>query len=175
MAITLLPPKGFRVAVDGLLIMTMLVTFSWCFILGPTVMQGEGSRSELLSRFRVLGNAVLLGSQSFWEGVDVQGEALSLVVIDKLPFAPPDDPLFAARLDHIARAGGNPFLDYQLPQAAISLKQGAGRLIRSESDRGVLMICDRRLAEKPYGRRILQALPPMRRTRELDEAIAFFR
>ena len=140
----------------------------------PLLVQGEGSRSELLSRFRVLGNAVLLGSQSFWEGVDVQGEALSLVVIDKLPFAPPDDPLFAARLEHIARAGGNPFLDYQLPQAAISLKQGAGRLIRSESDRGVLMICDRRLADKPYGRRILQALPPMRRTRELDDALAFF-
>jgi ATP-dependent DNA helicase DinG len=140
----------------------------------PLLVQGEGSRSELLSRFRVLGNAVLLGSQSFWEGVDVQGEALSLVVIDKLPFAPPDDPLFAARLDHIARAGGNPFLEYQLPQAAISLKQGAGRLIRSESDRGVLMICDRRLADKPYGRRILQALPPMRRTRELSDVIAFF-
>jgi ATP-dependent DNA helicase DinG len=140
----------------------------------PLLVQGEGSRSELLSRFRVLGNAVLLGSQSFWEGVDVQGEALSLVIIDKLPFAPPDDPLFAARLDHIARAGGNPFLDYQLPQAAISLKQGAGRLIRSESDRGVLMICDRRLADKPYGRRILQALPPMRRTREVGDVIAFF-
>ena len=140
----------------------------------PLLVQGEGSRSELLSRFRVLGNAVLLGSQSFWEGVDVQGEALSLVIIDKLPFAPPDDPLFAARLDHIARAGGNPFLEYQLPQAAISLKQGAGRLIRSESDRGVLMICDRRLADKPYGRRILQALPPMRRTRELGDVIAFF-
>ena len=140
----------------------------------PLLVQGEGSRSELLTRFRALGNAVLLGSQSFWEGVDVQGEALSLVVIDKLPFAPPDDPLFAARLEHIARAGGNPFLDYQVPQAAISLKQGAGRLIRSETDRGVLMLCDRRLVEKPYGRRILQALPPMRRTRSLDEVIAFF-
>jgi ATP-dependent DNA helicase DinG len=140
----------------------------------PLLVQGEGSRSELLSRFRVLGNAVLLGSQSFWEGVDVQGEALSLVIIDKLPFAPPDDPLFAARLEHIARQGGNPFLDYQLPQAAISLKQGAGRLIRSETDRGVLMICDRRLADKPYGRRILDALPPMRRTRDLSEVIAFF-
>jgi len=140
----------------------------------PLLVQGEGSRSELLSRFRVLGNAVLLGSQSFWEGVDVQGEALSVVVIDKLPFAPPDDPLFAARLAHIEREGGNAFLDYQLPQAAISLKQGAGRLIRSETDRGVLMICDRRLAEKAYGRRILQALPPMRRTRELADVLAFF-
>jgi ATP-dependent DNA helicase DinG len=140
----------------------------------PLLVQGEGSRSELLTRFRRLGNAVLLGSQSFWEGVDVQGEALSLVIIDKLPFAPPDDPLLAARLDHIAQQGGNPFLDYQLPQAAISLKQGAGRLIRSETDRGVLMICDRRLAEKPYGRRIWQALPPMRRTRELDDVVAFF-
>ena len=141
---------------------------------GPLLAQGEGSRTELLSRFRRLGNAVLLGSQSFWEGVDVQGEALSLVVIDKLPFAPPDDPLFAARLEHIAREGGNPFMDYQLPQAAISLKQGAGRLIRSETDRGVLMVCDRRLADKPYGRRIWQALPPMRRTRELDDVRAFF-
>ncbi len=140
----------------------------------PLLVQGEGSRSELLTRFRRLGNAVLLGSQSFWEGVDVQGEALSVVIIDKLPFAPPDDPLFAARLEHIAREGGNPFMDYQLPQAAISLKQGAGRLIRSETDRGVLMICDRRLVEKPYGRRIWQALPPMRRTRELADVEAFF-
>jgi ATP-dependent DNA helicase DinG len=140
----------------------------------PLLVQGERSRSELLTRFRRLGNAVLLGSQSFWEGVDVQGEALSVVIIDKLPFAPPDDPLFAARLEHIAREGGNPFMDYQLPQAAISLKQGAGRLIRSETDRGVLMICDRRLVEKPYGRRIWQALPPMRRTRELADVEAFF-
>jgi ATP-dependent DNA helicase DinG len=140
----------------------------------PLLAQGEGSRTELLTRFRRLGNAVLLGSQSFWEGVDVQGEALSLVVIDKLPFAPPDDPLFAARLERIASEGGNPFMDYQLPQAAIDLKQGAGRLIRSESDRGVLMICDRRLVDKPYGRRIWQALPPMRRTRELADVVAFF-
>ena len=140
----------------------------------PLLVQGEGSRTDLLTRFRRLGNAVLLGSQSFWEGVDVQGEALSVVVIDKLPFAPPDDPLLAARLEHIARQGGNPFLDYQLPQAAISLKQGAGRLIRSETDRGVLMVCDRRLIDKPYGRRIAQALPPMRRTRELADVRAFF-
>jgi len=140
----------------------------------PLLTQGEGSRTELLTRFRKLGNAILLGSQSFWEGIDVPGDALSLVVIDKLPFAPPDDPLFAARLEHIAREGGNPFMDYQLPQAAIDLKQGAGRLIRSETDRGVLMICDHRLIDKPYGRRIWQALPPMRRTRELDEVRAFF-
>jgi len=140
----------------------------------PLLVQGDGSRSELLSRFRRLGNAVLLGSQSFWEGVDVPGDALSLVVIDKLPFAPPDDPLLAARLAHIERLGGNAFLDYQLPEAAINLKQGAGRLIRTETDRGVLMICDPRLAQKPYGRRILGALPPMRRTRELADVVAFF-
>jgi ATP-dependent DNA helicase DinG len=140
----------------------------------PLLAQGDGSRTELLTRFRRLGNAVLLGSQSFWEGVDVQGEALSLVVIDKLPFAPPDDPLFAARLEFIEREGGNAFLDYQLPQAAINLKQGAGRLIRAETDRGVLMICDPRLVAKPYGRRIAEALPPMRRTRELEDVIAFF-
>jgi ATP-dependent DNA helicase DinG len=141
----------------------------------PVLVQGDGSKTDLLLRFRALGNAVLLGSASFWEGVDVPGNALSVVVIDKLPFAPPDDPLLAARLAQIEREGGNPFLDYQLPQAAISLKQGAGRLIRSETDRGVLMICDRRLRDKPYGRRILDALPPMRRTRELDEVLEFLR
>ena len=140
----------------------------------PLLVQGEGSRSELLARFRRLPNAVLLGSQSFWEGVDVQGDALSVVIIDKLPFAPPDDPLLAARLNRIARQGGNGFLEHQLPQAAISLKQGAGRLIRSETDRGVLMICDRRLIDKPYGRKIWQSLPPMRRTGELSDVQTFF-
>jgi ATP-dependent DNA helicase DinG len=140
----------------------------------PILMQGEGSRSELLERFRRLGNAVLIASQSFWEGVDVRGEALSLVVIDKLPFAPPDDPVLAARIEHLARTGHNAFMEYQLPQAVISLKQGAGRLIRDETDRGVLMICDPRLISKPYGKRIWKSLPPMRRTRELDEVIAFF-
>jgi len=103
----------------------------------------------------------------------VPGDALSLVVIDKLPFAPPDDPLFAARLDRLKADGRNPFMEWQLPQAAISLKQGAGRLIRTETDRGVLMICDPRLVDKPYGRKIWQALPPMRRTREQADAIEF--
>jgi ATP-dependent DNA helicase DinG len=140
----------------------------------PLLLQGEGSRSALLERFRRLGNAVLVASASFWEGVDVRGEALSLVVIDKLPFAPPDDPVLAARLEALARRGGNPFVEHQLPQAAIALKQGAGRLIRDERDRGVLLICDPRLAEKPYGRRIVASLPPMRRTRRLEDVAAFF-
>jgi ATP-dependent DNA helicase DinG len=140
----------------------------------PLLLQGEKSRTDLLDDFRRLGNAVLLGSQSFWEGVDVAGDALSLVVIDRLPFQPPDDPVLAARMESMKRAGKNPFFDYQLPHAVISLKQGAGRLIRRESDRGVLMICDPRLVDKPYGRRIWQALPPMKRTRKREEAVAFF-
>lgn len=140
----------------------------------PLLLQGDKSRTDLLDEFRRLGNAVLLGSQSFWEGVDVAGDALSLVVIDRLPFQPPDDPVLAARMEAMKRAGKNPFFDYQLPHAVINLKQGAGRLIRRESDRGVLMICDPRLVEKPYGRRIWQALPPMKRTRKRDEAVAFF-
>ena len=140
----------------------------------PLLMQGEGSRSELLDRFRYLGNAILVASQSFWEGVDVRGEALSLVVIDKLPFAPPDDPVLAARIEKLRAAGRNPFMDYQLPRAVISMKQGAGRLIRDERDRGVLMICDPRLVSKPYGKAIWRSLPPMRRTREVADVEAFF-
>ncbi len=140
----------------------------------PLLLQGEGSRTELLERFRFLGNATLVASQSFWEGVDVPGEALSLVVIDRLPFAPPDDPVLAARIEHMRRSGKNPFLEYQLPRAVINMKQGAGRLIRSETDRGVLMICDPRLIDKPYGKRVWRSLPPMRRTRERAEAMAFF-
>jgi ATP-dependent DNA helicase DinG len=140
----------------------------------PLLAQGEGSRSELLERFRRLGNAVLVGSASFWEGVDVRGEALSVVVIDKLPFAPPDDPVLAARLAHLRAQGRNPFFDFQLPQAAIALKQGAGRLIRGEHDRGVLVLCDPRVAVKAYGRTLLESLPPMRRTRDLADVQAFF-
>jgi len=140
----------------------------------PLLLQGEGSRNELLTRFRSLGNAVLLGSQSFWEGVDVRGEALSLVIIDKLPFAPPDDPVLAARIAQLNKQGRNAFMEYQLPRAIIALKQGAGRLIRDETDRGVLMICDPRLISKPYGKRVWQSLPPMKRTRVAAEAVAFF-
>jgi ATP-dependent DNA helicase DinG len=139
----------------------------------PLLLQGEGSKNELLQRFRHLGNAVLVGSQSFWEGVDVRGEALSLVVIDKIPFAPPDDPVLAARIAQMRQHGRNPFMEYQLPRAVINVKQGAGRLIRDETDRGVLMICDPRLLSKPYGRRVWQSLPPMKRTRELSEVIDF--
>ena len=140
----------------------------------PLLMQGEGSKNELLERFRRLGNAVLVGSQSFWEGVDVRGEALSLVVIDKIPFAPPDDPVLSARIEQMRQQGRNPFMEYQLPRAVINVKQGAGRLIRDETDRGVLMICDPRLLSKPYGRRVWQSLPPMKRTKELSDVINFF-
>jgi ATP-dependent DNA helicase DinG len=141
----------------------------------PLLMQGEGSRTELLGRFRKLGNAVLLGSASFWEGVDVKGEALSLVIIDRLPFAPPDDPVLAARIEKMNSEGRNAFMEYQVPQAVITLKQGSGRLIRDENDRGVLMICDPRLISKHYGQRIWRSLPPMKRTRDLGEVRDFYK
>ncbi|MEW9899278.1 ATP-dependent DNA helicase [Chitinivorax sp. PXF-14] len=140
----------------------------------PLLLQGEGSRTELLERFRSLPHAVLVASQTFWEGIDVKGEALQLVVIDKLPFAPPDDPVLSARVDQINRAGRNAFIEYQLPRAAITLKQGAGRLIRDERDAGVLMICDTRIVDKPYGKRIWQSLPPMLKTRDAQVIPRFF-
>jgi ATP-dependent DNA helicase DinG len=140
----------------------------------PLLVQGEGSKNDLLQRFRHMGNAILVGSQSFWEGVDVRGEALSLVVIDKIPFAPPDDPVLSARIEQMKREGRNAFIEYQLPRAVINVKQGAGRLIRDETDRGVLMICDPRLIAKPYGRKVWQSLPPMKRTRELQVVLDFF-
>ena len=140
----------------------------------PLLVQGDAPRTELLDRFRALGNAVLLGTGSFWEGVDVQGEALSCVIIDKLPFAAPGDPVLQARLDEIRRRGASPFMAYQLPQAVIALKQGAGRLIRDQSDRGVLVTCDPRMLSRSYGRVFLDAMPAFSRTRKLDDVLAFF-
>jgi ATP-dependent DNA helicase DinG len=140
----------------------------------PLFVQGQGPRSALLDAFRRSGNGVLLGTSSFWEGVDVIGDALSLVVIDKLPFAAPDDPVLEAHGDRLRSEGGNPFMELSLPQAVIALKQGAGRLIRDVQDRGVLAICDPRLHSRGYGSIFLDSLPPMRRTRDVDEVIAFF-
>jgi ATP-dependent DNA helicase DinG len=135
--------------------------------------QGEAPREQLLRGFRDDGDAVLLGTASFWEGVDVKGTALRLVIIEKLPFASPDDPIVKARVEHIQRQGGNPFKDYQLQEAALTLRQGVGRLIRSEADFGVVMIADRRLRTRPYGRTLLAALPPMRRAQHLTEVTEF--
>jgi ATP-dependent DNA helicase DinG len=141
----------------------------------PLLVQGSESRNVLLERFRQTPHAILVGSHSFWEGVDVPGDALSLVIIDKLPFAPPDDPVLAARLRKLEAEGGKPFMDYQLPAAIMALKQGAGRLIRSETDRGVLMICDPRLISKGYGKKIWRSLPDFARTRELAVAQDFWK
>mgnify|MGYP001190254530 FL=1 len=140
----------------------------------PLFKQGERSRRELLERFRTSQHAVLVGSASFWEGIDVPGDALTLVAIDKLPFAPPDDPVLDARIRACKKRGGNPFFEYQLPEAAIALKQGAGRLIRTEKDWGVLMVADRRLVEKPYGKLLWRGLPPFTRTRSVEDVEAFY-
>jgi ATP-dependent DNA helicase DinG len=139
----------------------------------PLFVQGDQPRSLLLEQFRDSGEGVLLGSSSFWEGVDVIGEALSLVVIDKLPFAAPDDPVLEARSNALRKAGGNPFTQLYLPQAVISLKQGAGRLIRDVSDRGVLVVCDPRIHTRSYGRVFRDSLPPMKQAADREEVEKF--
>jgi ATP-dependent DNA helicase DinG len=137
------------------------------------LVQGDAPRATLLDEFRRRGNAVLLGTSSFWEGVDVKGPALSVVVIDKLPFAAPDDPVLKARLATIEQQGGNAFFDEQVPQAAIALKQGVGRLIRDATDFGVVVLCDQRVQSRGYGRIFLDSLPPLRRTCDLEEVRTF--
>ncbi|NUW61573.1 ATP-dependent DNA helicase [Cronobacter muytjensii] len=139
----------------------------------PVLLQGETSKSQLLEQFISAGNALLVATSSFWEGVDVRGDALSLVIIDKLPFTSPDDPLLKARMEDCRLRGGDPFDEVQLPEAVITLKQGVGRLIRDVDDRGVLVICDNRLVMRPYGAVFLKSLPPTPRTRDIDEAARF--
>lgn len=139
----------------------------------PLLVQGESPRERLLESFRASHDSVLLGTASFWEGVDVKGQALRLVVIDRLPFSSPDDPLTRARIEHLRRSGGNPFATFQLPEAAIALKQGVGRLIRGEDDLGLVAICDPRLTSRQYGRQLLASLPPFRVTRSADDARAW--
>ena len=140
---------------------------------GPLLVQGEGPRTELLQRFRAAGDAVLLGTSSFWQGVDVRGSALRMVIIDKLPFASPGDPLIRGRVERIRSEGGDPFNQFQLPQAVLALKQGVGRLIRDFDDRGMVVLCDPRLRTRSYGRVFLGALPPMPLVEDAEEALAF--
>jgi ATP-dependent DNA helicase DinG len=139
----------------------------------PLLVQGEAPRSKLLDQFVALDNPVLLGTSSFWEGVDIRGDGLVLVAIDKLPFASPGDPMLKARLEAIARNGGQPFRDYQLPQAVLGLKQGVGRLIRATDDSGIVAICDPRISSKGYGRKFLQSLPPFPVTDDEQQAAGF--
>ena len=139
----------------------------------PVLLQGETSKSQLLEQFISAGNALLVATSSFWEGVDVRGDALSLVIIDKLPFTSPDDPQLKARMEDCRLRGGDPFDEVQLPEAVITLKQGVGRLIRDVDDRGVLVICDNRLVMRPYGAVFLKSLPPTPRTRDIGEAARF--
>lgn len=137
------------------------------------LVQGDSPRRELLSKFSKIDHAILLGTSSFWEGVDIRGDVLSCVVIDKLPFAAPDDPVLSGRLQALRKTGVNPFMKYQLPQAVITLKQGVGRLIRDEEDYGVVVICDPRVLSKPYGKTFINSLPNMLRTSNLDDVIKF--
>jgi len=140
----------------------------------PILIQGEAPRTELLDSFRNTKHAVLLGTHSFWEGVDVKGQALSCVIIDKLPFTTPDDPVMQARMKKLEEQGRSPFKEFQLPEAVITLKQGVGRLIRDSADYGVLMICDSRLQSKSYGKTFLRSLPKMRNTSSIEEVGQFF-
>jgi ATP-dependent DNA helicase DinG len=139
------------------------------------LVQGQGSKRQLMQRFLEAPHAVLVGSQSFWEGVDVPGDALQCVVIDKLPFPPPNDPLVEARVKRLEREGRNAFAEYFVAEAAVALKQGAGRLIRSETDRGLLVVCDPRMATMGYGRRLFAALPPMTRVEDEADALSWLR
>ena len=141
----------------------------------PILVQGDAPRTELLDTFREHAHSVLLGTSSFWEGVDVRGQALSCVIIDKLPFASPDDPVLQARMKKMEEDGRNPFMEYQLPEAVITLKQGIGRLIRDSEDYGVLMLCDPRLKTRSYGKIFLRSLPDMAYTNQLDDVQTFLR
>ena len=137
-------------------------------------LQGEGSKAALVESFKTTPDAVLLGTTSFWHGVDVPGQALSLVVVDKLPFDVPSDPLVAARIERIREADGNPFVEYQVPLAVLELKQGLGRLLRSRSDRGVVSVLDPRLTMKRYGKIFIRSLPQYTIVRERERVAAFF-
>ena len=139
------------------------------------LVQGEQPRAELLARFRESGDAWLLGAHSFWEGVDIRGDTLSIVIIDRLPFAAPNDPVLQARAASIEAGGGSPFMEFQLPQAVLALKQGVGRLIRDANDAGILALCDPRLTQKPYGRQFLRSLPRFHETRDPVHALEFLR
>ena len=164
-----MPPKQKRRSV-----MDMLRDLVAAEVDFPIFKQGEGSRTGLLEQFRKTPNAVLFATSSFWQGVDVRGDALSCVIIDKLPFAVPSDPVIAARQRFIDDTGGNSFNDYSVPSAIIALKQGLGRLIRSATDRGVLSVLDPRLTTKAYGQTFLQSLPQCRVTQDIEEVEKFF-
>jgi len=139
----------------------------------PVLVQGETSKTELLEQFIDKGNALLVATSSFWEGIDMRGDILSCVIIDKLPFTSPDDPLMKARIEDCLLQGGEPFNDIQIPEAVITLKQGVGRLIRHDQDRGAIIICDNRLVMRPYGSIFINSLPPSPRTRSIDKVTDF--
>ena len=141
----------------------------------PILVQGQDNKQILLDRFIAHGNAVLIGTYSFWEGIDVRGQTLSCVIIDKLPFASPDEPLLQARIEDCQRRGEDPFAQLQIPKAVISLKQGVGRLIRDVTDSGCVVICDTRLVSRGYGATFINSLPDMPRTRDLSNLLDFIK